>query len=354
MGARFRVLVFLIGVLIGSGLATAQQSVRVRVIDVGAGLCSVASITGPEGTAYLVFDAGAEFPFQAHPCLEGVQEVVGGSPVDVMVISHSDADHLADADDVLDAFQVKRIVRTGASRSGPGQWKRFDDAVAREVEEGAEDRNLANDPLRPGEEISLAGATLTFVAGWSEWLAPERFDQGEERNVISIVARLHYDGRSVLFTGDTIGRRKTDEDGACKNAEEFMVANSGNVPIRSNVLIAPHHGGNNGSSACFIAAVFGGPGERVVPRYVVFPSGHAHGHPTQAVIDRLREHGGLGDRYMLRTDRGDDELSRYHADADPPGCHDPVGDDSVDISWAQGSRLQVKYIGRDGACVQGQ
>ena len=223
----------------------------------------------------------------------------------------------------------------------------------RESAIGAEDRNLANEPLSPGEQIQLAGATLTLVAGWNAWLPPERFDLGEDRNVISIVARLEYDGRSVLFTGDTIGRRKSDDDDVCKNAEEFMIANSASVPIRSNVMIAPHHGGNNGSSGCFISAVFGELGDHIVPRYVVFPSGHKHQHPTEGVVTRYREFGGISDRYMFRTDRGDKESGPFHEDDNDQDCRDPVGDDTIDITWEQGGRLEVQYISSNGACASG-
>jgi hypothetical protein len=58
-------------------------------------------------------------------------------------------------------------------------------------------------------------------------------------------------------TADTVGRRLGDDDTACKDAEKVMVDrhNAGQAPLASDVLVAPHHGGNNGSSACFIQAV---------------------------------------------------------------------------------------------------
>ena len=38
------------------------------------------------------------------------------------------------------------------------------------------------------------------------------------------------------------------------------------ITIDSDVMIAPHHGGGNGSSTKFI--------EAVSPKYVIFPAGH--------------------------------------------------------------------------------
>ena len=62
------------------------------------------------------------------------------------------------------------------------------------------------------------------------------------------MARLDYEGSSVLFAGDTVGRRKSDNNSACKDAEKIMVDrhDAGEVSLESDVMIAPHHGGNNG------------------------------------------------------------------------------------------------------------
>ncbi len=92
-------------------------------------------------------------------------------------------------------------------------------------------------------------------------------------------------GSSVLFAGDTIGRRKLDDDAACKDAEKVIVENhdAGVVSLKSDVIIAPHHGGNNGSSQCFI--------EAADPSHVVFSAGHAHKHPTKAAAERYIAHG---------------------------------------------------------------
>ena len=91
----------------------------------------------------------------------------------------------------------------------------------------------------------------------------------------SIVVRIDYKGRSVLFTGDRVGKRLTDDDGACKDAEKVMVDRhtGGEVSIKADVLVASHHGGNNGSAACFIQAID--------PQFVIFASRSAHQHPRR-------------------------------------------------------------------------
>ncbi len=64
------------------------------------------------------------------------------------------------------------------------------------------------------------------------------------------------------------------------------------------MLIAPHHGADNGSSKAFIDAVS--------PEWVIFTAGHAHKHPRAVAAQRYLNSGVKLDN-MFRTDLGDDE-----------------------------------------------
>jgi competence protein ComEC len=99
--------------------------------------------------------------------------------------------------------------------------------------------------------------------------------------------------------------------------------------------VAPHHGGNNGSSQCFIAAVD--------PRFVIFSAGHDHQHPTKAAADRYLTHG-VSLQNIFRTDRGDDESGLFEWKAGSiAGCVDPRGDDDVEIVIRQNGTVEVAY-----------
>jgi hypothetical protein len=141
-------------------------------------------------------------------------------------------------------------------------------------------------------------------------------------------------GKSVLYTGDTVGRRRNDPDSACKDAEAVMVENAANVPLDSDVLIAPHHGGNNASSSCFIAAVD--------PEFVVFSAGHRYDHPTDSAAQRYIDHG-VSVQNMFRTDRGDDEGGAEWDEGRIAGCHDQDGDDDVEIVLPASGPAKVRY-----------
>ncbi len=78
-------------------------------------------------------------------------------------------------------------------------------------------------------------------------------------------AELSWAYERALFGGDSVGRHSGNDDSTCIAAEKYMVDNAGVITIDSDVLIAPHHGADNGGSTCFIQAVS--------PEYVIFSAG---------------------------------------------------------------------------------
>jgi beta-lactamase superfamily II metal-dependent hydrolase len=290
----------------------------------------------------MVYDAGH---WSGRHCITAVRDLVQDADINLMIISHSDSDHLGDGAAILGEFNVHQIIWTGFQRFDTGTWRRLNDAVADEVRTlGATVRTLRTAPLTPGEQIRLGDAVITLVAGWDEWTEPGP-DASERRNAISIVVRLDFGESSILYTGDTVGRRRDDtDDSICADAEAFMVANHdiGVVPLAADVMIAPHHGGNNGSSTCFI--------QRVNPRFVIFSAGHAHQHPTTAAARRYINHG-VPVANIFRTDRGDDESGSFEwKQGSVTGCSSPTGHDHVEIALPRTGSVRVRYLRPHGGC----
>jgi hypothetical protein len=77
----------------------------------------------------------------------------------------------------------------------------------------------------------------------------------EKRNAGSIVIRLVYKGKSILFCGDSVGRHNDGPPDQHIAAEKAMVDNSEIITIDSDVIIEPHHGADNESSKKFIEEV---------------------------------------------------------------------------------------------------
>ena len=142
---------------------------------------------------------------------------------------------------------------------------------------------------------------------------------------------MTYAGRSLLISGDTYGRDIGDSPETCEAAESEMVQRASAIPIKSDVLIAPHHGADNGSSACFIKAV--------APTYVIFSAGHAHKHPRSTTVQRYLDEGVAVDK-IFRTDLGDNEGAEEWSRG--AGAGDKAGDDNVVVRMSAEGVLHVE------------
>ena len=116
-----------------------------------------------------------------------------------------------------------------------------------------------------------------------------------------------------------------------------MIDNSSVIPIDSDVLVAAHHGADNGSSTEFINAVS--------PTTVIFSAGNRHGHPRETTANRYLAI--LAEDALFRTDRGGNETGN-HGDTewkqppfDPDG--DTTRDDDIDITISPSGDVTVAY-----------
>lgn len=214
--------------------------VTVRVVDVGAGLCCIAVIPGADRKHYMVYDAG-NYEDDGDSAIEAIREVIEGETIDYLVLSHSDSDHLGAVPRICDEYTVQNILRTGLERS-TRTWRDADAAIKLEEEEGAWVANLSEIYLAPGSTFSVGDAFLTMVCGFGT--APEEWgltSTSHKRNAVSIVVRLYYKGKSVLFCGDAVGRHIGHPADECIATEKYMVDRKDVISIDSDVLIAPHH-----------------------------------------------------------------------------------------------------------------
>lgn len=318
-----------------------------RVVDVGAGLCTITAVdTGvTEGSVddrlyMIIYDTGI-----GKRCSEAVGKYFSEdiSEIDLLVISHNDYDHFGGARNILDDFKVNEIWHTGYERDIKS-YEIFMEGVVEEINSGAEFRSMLRNPVSPGEIKELpGGATLTLLFGDGQWSGEKISSEAERRNAISIVMKLSIGSSSILFTGDTIGRRLIDDDHACRDAEKFMVESVHPDVLNSDVMIAPHHGANNGSASCFINAVS--------PEYVIFPAGHKHKHPSQSAYDRYIRLG-VDPANMFRTDKGDREgklgENTFEWVEEGSTCNDGPGDDDVLVYLYESLRPMVGYFDDGG------
>ena len=168
--------------------------------------------------------------------------------LDMVIATHPDADHIGGLDDVIKAYDVSRIIDSGAVK----ETKTYEEYwQAAQAEKNCE---------------VLYDDDMTFDLGYGAILKIiETGDDFKDANDNSVVAQLNYGDVSVLLTGDM---EKTAESGALSKFEKVTVLKSG------------HHGSRTSSSQELLNIL--------KPQYVIISAGkeNSYGHPHKAVLER--------------------------------------------------------------------
>lgn len=222
-------------------LDTAERDFELHLLDVGQGLSAV--ILTRHHT--LVFDSGPEFNSgfaAARAVVIPFLAAHGRRRVDRLVLSHGDNDHAGGVPQLLSVLGVGRVQSGEPLRVGHGAL-----------------------PCIAGERWQWDGVTFEF-------LHPES-GHGFSGNDASCVLWVGNAGGSVLLTGDIEQR------------VERQLLDGPHARLRSDIVVAPHHGSRSSSAAPFITATR--------PLYVLYSAGWAnrYGFPSAEVQARWRAAG---------------------------------------------------------------
>lgn len=315
------------------GQDPAEQGVYTRVIDTGDGLATVTRM--PDGF-YMVYDAGH---WQAKSrIIAAVEQIVPkDEQIDLLVLSHGDTGHISAAPLILNRYRVRTVLRCGLERTTK-TWAKLNQVLT-DLEASGQTQviNLKHNPLPLGATLLYRRTLITYISGFYTppeiWGITDRVSP-EFRNAGSIVIRLTFQGRSILFAGDAIGRRPGGPPQELMATEGFMTDNQDAIRIDSDILIAPGHGADNAGSTPFIRAVS--------PEYVVFSAGHGLGLPAAAAVRRYLDQG-VAPEKIFRTDLGDDEGPQEWDAGRITGHTDPIGDDDIEVFISADGTIRVSY-----------
>ncbi|WP_309247243.1 DNA internalization-related competence protein ComEC/Rec2 [Shewanella sp. VB17] len=214
--------------------SVSQGTWQVHLLDVGQGL----SVVVEKGQHGFVYDTGAKYGENfsyADRVVVPFLHARGIKQLDYLVLSHSDNDHAGGASELINAFPKVKVV------SDISQYS----------------------------DLSCRPKVLIWKGLEVEVLAPEMAEKGNDGScVIKISDKFH----QVLLTGDI------------EKLAEQRLLDLGDK-LKSDVLIAPHHGSRTSSTPNFI--------KQVSADLVLFPAGfnNRYGFPKSDVVHRYVKHG---------------------------------------------------------------
>ncbi len=190
----------------------------------------------------------------------------GNNEVEMLILTHPDADHLTGALAILQEWPVKTVLTTGVVAETK-LWKRWHDVV--------QDHAGVITGVRSGQQYRL-GKFLTIDIVWPEqsWNnIPYTTKASNGRggiNDTSIGTKISCAGSTVLALGDA------------SDAVEKKLLASG-LDLHADLLKPSHHGSRFSSSREFL--------EAVRPESAVLSVGakNRYGHPHPTVIQRLEK-----------------------------------------------------------------
>jgi competence protein ComEC len=245
-----------------------NRELRVTFLDVGQGDSTV--IESPSGKV-IVIDAGNilddGIDDQGRRVVAPYLRSRGINKIDLLVLTHPDADHIGGAETLLHEFAVDNLLENG-------QFRKSDSALIAPIFQACQRQKTQIRIARRGQKVDFGdGAVLNI-------LAPTDAMMSNKENDASIVIRLDYNDHSFLFTGDA---GETEE-------ADLLAANQ---PLQCDVLKAGHHGSKSSTTLPFL--------DVVKPSRVIFSCGenNRYGHPHPDVIERVSTSGAT----IFRTDK---------------------------------------------------
>lgn len=227
---------------LASNLSLLAPAAEYWQLDVGQGDSALLRLPG--GVEVLV-DGGRDW---AGRRVVGALRALGVDDLELVVATHPDADHIGGLPEVLKAVRVGWLV------TGP---PRPQDEQERPLREVARLRGVRVIEASAGSVLEVGQARLRF-------LGPSQ--NSAKDNARSLVFVLEWRNRRILFTGDA------------PIAEESRWEAE-----RVDILKVGHHGSASSTGEELL--------ERFRPRLAVIGVGpNVYGHPTPAVLERLRRH----------------------------------------------------------------
>ncbi len=241
-------------------LQSSRKNFTFAMLDIGQG--DAIFIESPTGTQVLI-DGGPP-----KKILSKLKEVMSpfDRSIDAIIITNPDEDHIGGLSEVLKTYKVGKVFESGT-------WS--DSKTYQNLENEIKNKNIPNIIAKKGMRLDLGGGATIDI------LFPDRNVISWETNDGSVVAKLSYQGKTFMLTGD-----------APFETEKLILADNSSSFLKSDILKVGHHGSRSSSSEEFLKAVN--------PSMALISVGkdNKYGHPTEDTLSRLLKIGAK----IFRTD----------------------------------------------------
>ena len=192
-----------------------------------------ASVIITKGRETIVYDCGSGTPFSTYDVGRGpvARQLwkIGVKRIDLLILSHTDADHVNGVFSLIERFPVGRVV---ANRTFG------DDETGTALKKVFAARGIPFAEAQNGDELAAGDIRIEVLwppAAGTQW----RLSAVNDRSLVALVTS---GGRSLLLTGDI---EQAGMGGLLAGRKE----------LRAGVLYVPHHGVNEPVLAEFVGAV---------------------------------------------------------------------------------------------------
>jgi len=240
-----------------------ENQLIVHFLDVGQGDATL--IKTPHGDDILI-DGGPD-----NTVIQKLGKYLpyGDWDIELMILTHPHSDHVTGLVEVLERYEVEKILMTGVHHTSP-DYLAFLDLI--------KTKNIPTEIIDSPREVEIDDVVFQIIYPNTNFTN----QRVEELNNTSIVAKMVYASTSVMFTGDL-------------ETEEGLLAQS-MVQIDADIYQAGHHGSSNANDNGFV--------EMLSPDYVVISAGadNSYGHPHYRSLKNFQRTGAE----IFRTDRNGD------------------------------------------------
>lgn len=243
------------------------QDLEIHVLDVGQG-DSVLIIT-PDRAKILV-DTGPDRSF-----LSRLSNYIpyGNNDLDLVILSHFDADHVAGVFDLINSYKIERMIYTDMLHKSDSDNNLIDLIKTNQI------KSLGF----TGDDNYKIGCCVYLNILW-----PQDLDINDlESNDQSISFELIYKDKRFFFAGDLSSKY---EDQVVRE-DSFL---------RADLLKVSHHGSKTSTSKYFLS--------KLKPEYAIISAGkdNQFGHPADEIIENLESQG-----IQIFTTLGNGDVSFY-------------------------------------------